>query len=129
MTPEEIRELELWIIKAIGYRFGTVDRCAPNYPDKYLGEVWWYEGVPYAPDELPRWTTEESASAMLLEMMSEANAYVWLEWDINEWCVTWLATTSEDQEPPFEYNNRDRKLAIALAFKAWKQSELAKEQR
>lgn len=77
-------------------------------------------GIPPSPKHgpyvlIPDFFADESASALILEKMSAVNAYVWLEWDINEWCVSWLPTTNEDQEPPTEYNNRDRKTAIAEA--------------
>ena len=45
-------------------------------------------------DWQPRnWTGDPAANEELLEEMPKANAYVWVEWDINEWCVMWKATT------------------------------------
>ncbi len=68
---------------------------------------------------IPDFFRSEEANALILEKLSSLNAYVWIEWDINEWCVMWLATTEEDQEPSAEYNDRDRKTAIALAALKW----------
>ncbi len=85
------------------------------------GGAWQWSGQNYSrPNPAGFWEprdfyTSEDASAVILEKMSATNAYVWLEWDINEWCVTWLPTTSEDQDPPTEYSHRDRKAAIADA--------------
>lgn len=88
----------------------------------------WYLASRYEDGDVlhwePRpWLTDESANAMLLEMMSNANAYVWIEWDINEWCVIWKRTTQEEgDEPSIEHSDPDRKTAIAQAFLSWKES-------
>ncbi len=57
-----------WICEKLGYRFGTAEEFAPEYSDRRLGQVWWFEGAPYSEAELPC-VGDPGMTVMLLEKL------------------------------------------------------------
>lgn len=125
MTKAEICRA---ISERLGWKFGTRDECTPNYPDEWLGQTWWFEGAPYAENELPNYYESEEASARLLEAMLVENTGI----DIQHWsdssrntvilgkpfCVT-LDACVDGKRVEFEGRAGDRKTAIVLAACKW----------
>jgi hypothetical protein len=58
------------INESLGWRYGTRDDIAPDYPDNLT--CWWFEGAPYSADELPD-CREPSASIELLKRIVGSN--------------------------------------------------------
>jgi len=114
MTKEEIAELERWISASIEPKplgepiSGRFTKPTPAW-------------MPAPDGWVPRpWATSEESNAMLLEMMRRSLFY-------SEWpgCEGWRVDLGVTKYggPLIGQTNKDRKLAICLAFKAWKEQE------
>ncbi len=67
--------------------------------------------------QLPNFLSSDEANCKLLDAMAKANAYVWLEWDVNDndWRVMVKPTTEED-DWSIEYSHPDRRRTVCMAF-------------
>ena len=126
MNKKEIAELERWISEAIEPNGGT-------WTCSYLtdGKAWVFN--PFTGEGKPRpWATDEAANAMLLEMMLESNSEItFSHWSDSSYLTVKKQTPfsvhvdicREKKRVEFRTDAQDRKLAVCLAFKAYKEQE------